>query len=82
MLDAGVTLVTLSWPSRSRTWFYAHGGTLDPKTCEVLERASLKDATNSLLVAIEEARTGMFTPNRENDELTRAPKNPEHPGRT
>jgi hypothetical protein len=55
---------------------------LDPKTVLVLERACLKGATDSLLVAIEEARTGVFTPNRENDELTRALKNPEYPGRT
>jgi hypothetical protein len=47
-----------------------------------MERASLKKAQDDLLVAIEEARTGVFTPNRENDELTRALKNPEHPGRT
>ena len=57
-------------------------GALEPKTCKVLERASLKESTDSLLVAIEEARTGVFTPNRENNELTRALKNPTHPGRT
>ena len=59
-----------------------HGGTLDPKTGKVLERESLKEADLSILVAIEEAQTGVFTPNRENDELTRALANPEHPGRT
>ena len=26
MEDAGVTLVTRSWPPRCKTWFYAHGG--------------------------------------------------------
>ena len=31
MLDASVTPETLSWPPRCRTWFYAHGGELDPK---------------------------------------------------
>ena len=31
---------------------------------------------------MEDARKGVFTPNRENDELTRALGNPEHPGRT
>src|SRR5215216_716340 len=82
MLDAGVTLVTLSWPERCRTWFYAHGGALDPKIGQVLKKASLKGADDKLLVAIEEARTGVFTPNRENNELTRALGNPEHPGKT
>ena len=47
-----------------------------------MKKASLKGANDKLLVAIEEARTGVFTPNRENDELTRALGNPEHPGRT
>ena len=35
MVDAAVTPVTLSWPPRVRNWFYAHGGALDPKTCQV-----------------------------------------------
>ena len=55
---------------------------MDPKTGKVLERASLKGAGLNFIVAIEVARTGVFTPNRENDELTRALKNLEHPGRT
>jgi len=82
MMDAGVTPVTLSWPPRCRTWFYAHGGALDPKTGQVLKKASLKGADDKLLVAIEEARTGVFMPNRENDKLTHALGNHEHPGRT
>ena len=58
------------------------GGALDPKTCLVSKKASLKGAEQKLLDAIEDARKGVFTPNRENDELTRALGNPEHPGRT
>ena len=57
-------------------------GELDPKTGNVLTKASLKGADDAILVAIEEARSGVFQPNRENDELTRALGNPEHPGRT
>ena len=53
---------------------------MDPETGLVMERESLKEASYALLVAIEEARTGVFTPIRENDELTRALKNPEHLG--
>ena len=82
MEDAGVTPVTKSWPPRCRTRFYAHGGELDPKTGNVSTRASLKGGDDAILVAIEEARSGVFQPNRENDELTRALGNPEHPGRT
>ena len=82
MEDAGATPVTKSWPPRVRTWFYAHGGELDPKTGNVSTKASLKGADDAILVAIEEARSGVFQPNRENDELTRALGNPEHRGRT
>src|SRR3954467_15292063 len=57
-------------------------GELDPKTGKVSTKACLNGADDDILVAIEEARTGVFQPNRENDELTRALKNPEHPGRT
>ena len=82
MIAAGVTPVTLSWPPRCRNWFYWHGGKLDPRTGQVIEKASLKGADKELLVAMEEAKSGVFVPDRENDELTRALKNPEHPGRT
>ena len=81
MEDAGVTPVTRSWPPRCRIWFYAHGGVLDSKTDLVSKKASLKGGEQKILDAIEEALKGVFTPNRENDELTRALKNPEHPGR-
>ena len=55
---------------------------MDPKTGLVSKKASLKGAEQKLLDAIEAARKGVFTPNRENDELTRALGNPEHPRRT
>ena len=48
---------------------------MDPKTGELSRKACVKGADNKLLVAIEEARTGVFQPNRENDELTRALRN-------
>ena len=57
-------------------------GVLDPKTGKVSKKASLKGAEEKLLVVIEKPQTGVFTPNRENDELTRALGNPEHPRRT
>ena len=55
MEDAGVTPVTRSWPPRCRTWFYAHGGALDPKTGEVSKKACLKGDDVKLVEAIEEA---------------------------
>ena len=55
---------------------------MDPKTGKVSKKACLKGAEDKLIDAIEDARKGVFTPNRENDELTRALGNAEHPGRT
>ena len=55
---------------------------MDPKTGLVSQKAILKGAEQKILDTIEEAGTGVFTPNRENDELTRALGNLEHPGRT
>ena len=55
---------------------------MDPKTGQVSKKACLKGAEDKLLDAIEDARKGVFTPNREKDELTRALGNPEHPVRT
>ena len=65
MIAAGVTPKIVGWPDRCRTWFYAHGGKLDPKTGEIIEQASLKEASDALLEAIEEALTGAFQPERE-----------------
>ena len=32
LLDRGIQPATMNWPERSRTWFYGHGGSLDPLT--------------------------------------------------
>ena len=42
----------------------------------------MQEVSRDLVVAIDETQQGTFQPQRENDELTRALKNPEHPGRT
>ena len=55
---------------------------MDPKTGLVSKKASLKGVEQKLLDAIEDARKWAFTPNRENDELTRALGIPEHPRKT
>jgi hypothetical protein len=41
----------------------------------------MQEVARYLVTAIDEAKQGTFQPQRENDELTRALKNPEHPGR-
>ena len=41
---------------------------------------NMEEVARDLVIAIDEAKQGTFQPQRENDELTRALKNPEHPG--
>jgi hypothetical protein len=41
----------------------------------------MQEVSRDLVATIDEAQQGTFQPHRENDELTRALKNPEHPGR-
>ena len=41
----------------------------------------MEKVARDLVTTVEEAKEGTFQPQRENDELTRALKNPEHPGR-
>ena len=65
-MDRGIRPTTWDWPDRSKLWLFANGVTLN-------------QLDGSLVVP--EHIQGTFHPQRENDELTRALKNPEHPGR-
>ena len=83
LLDKGVEPETLNWQNRSRTWFFGVGGTLDPEIgkCRWTDE-QLAIPVKKLQKCITIAQQGTFIPDRENDELTEALGNPEHPGRT
>ena len=83
LLDKGVEQEPLNWPDRSRTWFFGVGGTLDPETGKcVWTDEQLATPVKKLQKCIIIAQQGTFVPDRENDQLTEALGNPEHPGRT
>ena len=83
LIAKGVEPETLNWPNRCRTWFFEVGGTLDPVTGKcVWMSEQLQILVTKLQDYIAAAQEGMFIPDRENDELTMALGNPEHPGRT
>ena len=82
LLDRGIQPATMNWPERSRTWFYGHGGSLDPLTGDCIYGPNIQRAAQSLQEALQAAAEGTFQPDRERDELTYALENPEHPGRT
>jgi hypothetical protein len=83
LLDKGIQPQTLRWPDRSRTWFFGVGGTLDPETGDCIwTNEQLRTPVTKLKKYIAMAQEGTFVPDRDNDELTMALGNPEHPGRT
>ena len=83
LIAKGVEPETLNWPDRSRTWFFGVGGTLDPETGKcVWTDEQLEIPVKKLQKYIAAAQQGTFILDRENDELTQALRNPEHPGRT
>ena len=83
LIAKGVEPETLRWPDRCWTWLFGVGGTLDPVSGEcVWTEEQLRIPVTWLKEYIEKAQKGSFVPDRENDELTMALGNPEHPGRT
>ena len=83
LLDKGIEPEPMNWPDRCRTWFFGAGGTLDPVTgwCIWTDK-QLETPLRKMRQYIKAAHAGTFIPDRENDELTMALGNPEHPGRT
>nr|ABA96332.1 transposon protein, putative, CACTA, En/Spm sub-class [Oryza sativa Japonica Group] len=82
LIARGIEPTTANWPERSRNWFYAHGGSLNPGDGSLIFGDEIRDAARRLADAIEASTQGTFQPDREKDELTLALQNPEHPGRT
>jgi len=81
LLAKGIQPATLNWPERARTWFFGHGGTLDPETGKcVYTKEQLETPLIKIQEAIKDVQGGRFQPDREKDELSRALGNPEHPG--
>ena len=55
--------------------------TLDQLDRTLVVPEHMQEVSRDLVTAIDEAQQGTFRPQRENDELARALKNPEHPRR-
>ena len=83
LLAKGIQPATLNWPERARTWFFGHGGTLNPETGKcVYTKAQLATPVKNIQDAIQAVQEGKFHPDREKDELSHGLGNPEHPGVT
>ena len=77
----GIRPGTKGWDPRAKSWWYGHGGTLNPETGECVYRGKLIKPTQALINAMRDAQQGKIKFNRENDALTKALGNPEHGGR-
>ena len=55
--------------------------TLNQTNGTLVVPGNMEEVARDLVTTIDEAKQRTFQPQRENDELTRALKNPEHPGR-
>ena len=80
-MDRGIRSTTWDWPDRSKWWLFANGVTLNQLDGTLVVPEHMQEVSRDLVAAIDEAQQGTFQPQRENDELTRALKNPKHPGR-
>ena len=76
MRGRGIIPGTDGWLERSKHWWYGHGGRLDPETGATIFEEEILIPSKALVQAMADAQAGLFRPERENDELSRALKNP------
>ncbi|KAK1617525.1 hypothetical protein QYE76_023042 [Lolium multiflorum] len=79
--ERGIPLGTEGWDPRAKSWWYGHGGSLDPVTGRCVHRKKVFTPTQALIDAMTQAQEGKIKFSRENDALTLALGNREHPGR-
>jgi hypothetical protein len=77
----GICPGTEGWDPRAKSWWYGHGGSLNPETGECVYQGKIITPTQKLIEAMRDAQEGRIKFNRENDALTKALGNPEHGGR-
>ena len=77
----GIPLGTEGWDPRAKSWWYGHGGSLDPETGVCVHRQRQFAPTQALIDAMTQAQEGLIKFNREKDALTTALGNDEHRGR-
>ena len=82
LLTKGIRPFSLEWPKRSKNWFFAHGGSLDPETEESVVGGTIRIVARRFFDIVDASTRGAFVPNREKDELTYALETPEHPEQT
>jgi len=80
-MDRGIRLASWEWPDRSKWWLFSNGMTMNQTDGTLVVLELMEEVARDLVTTVDEAKQGIFQPQRGNDELTRALKNPEHLGR-
>jgi hypothetical protein len=80
LIAKGIISGVFHWPERSKNWYYAHGGRLNPDDGTLEFPPTLREKALELMNKIEYVKAGRLKVEREMDELTMALENPEHPG--
>ena len=53
LLERGIEPATAKWPDRSKFWYYAHGGMLNPVDGSLVFSDQIREAANRLTDAVE-----------------------------
>jgi hypothetical protein len=80
LIAKGIISAVFRWTERSKNWYYAHGGRLNPDDGTLECPPTLREKELELMNKIEDVKAGRLKVDREMDELTMALGNPEHPG--
>ncbi len=67
LVKRGIEPTTGKWPDRSKFWYYAHGGTLNPVDGSLVFSDQIREAASRLTDAVEASSQGTFRPDREKD---------------
>jgi hypothetical protein len=78
----GIVPQTKPMGRRATNWIFGHGGDINEETGEVIAPPAIAEPKKKIFEALEDVEHGRFVPDRENDVLTKALQNKEHPGRT
>ena len=76
LLAKGIILAVFDWPDRSKNWYYAHGGRLNPDDGTLEFPPTLREKAIEIMKKIEDVKAGRLKVDREIDELTLALGNP------
>ena len=63
LLAKGIQPFSIDWPERSKNWFFAHGGSLDPQTGEPVIGGEIRTAAQRLIDIVDASASGAFVPN-------------------